>query len=107
MAVDVNKLSEIVIEATGRINNKHIVYEVVDYLYLNNYLALDNYLTEPNPIDKLVNGFANKVATAMKEIGSSHVYFILQEAFGEDLDWTEAEKILKEVIEFTKKGKDE
>lgn len=102
MATDIDKLSEIVIDATARVDNKHIVYEVVDYLYLNNYLALDNYLIEQSPTDRLVNNFANKVAKCMKELSSSHVFFILQQALGEELDWDEAKAILNDVIKFTK-----
>lgn len=47
-----------------------------------------------------ISDFANKIAKAMKEISSSHVYFIIQQAFGE-IDWGEAEKILENVIVLT------
>jgi len=39
----------------------------------------------------------------MKEISSSHVYFILQEAYGKRLDWSDAEKLLEDVIKITTK----
>ena len=42
--------------------------------------------------------FAVKVATVMRELSSSHVYFILQQAYGDDLDWTEASLLLDNVI---------
>lgn len=51
----------------------------------------------------LVNYFANKIAKAMDELKSSHVYFVVQMAFGEDLSWHEVEKILKDVKELTNK----
>ena len=41
--------------------------------------------------------FARKVAKVMDELKSSHVYFILQMAFGEDLAWHEAQEILNKV----------
>ena len=41
---------------------------------------------------------AVKVATVMRELSSSHVYFILQQAYGDDLDWTEASLLLDNVI---------
>lgn len=44
--------------------------------------------------------FASKIAKVMKDISSSHVYFILQQAYGEELDWGEAEQILDRVINF-------
>lgn len=47
--------------------------------------------------------FAAKVAKTMKKIGSSHVYFILQEALGWDLDWTEVEYLLDKVVKEAKK----
>ena len=35
----VNKLAEKIINETNRKDYQHVVYEVVDYLYLNNYLG--------------------------------------------------------------------
>lgn len=52
---------------------------------------------------KLVNHFANRVAKVMADLKSSHVYFVLQQAFGEDLGWHEAEEILNKVKEATDK----
>ena len=51
--------------------------------------------------------FALKVATAMKKISSSHVYFVMQQAYagkewgkqGELMSWENAEKILTDVID--------
>ena len=42
--------------------------------------------------------FAIKIAKAMLKISSSHTYFILQQAFGENLDWSDAELLLKSII---------
>ena len=36
--MNVNKLAEKIINETNRKDYQHVVYEVVDYLYLNNYL---------------------------------------------------------------------
>lgn len=51
--------------------------------------------------------FANKVATAMRDIGSSHVFFILQQAFDDDyqgdINWIDVEKLLSEIIENSSK----
>ena len=52
------------------------------------------------------NDFAKRIAKTMLEISSSHVYFIIQQAYkgkkwgrnGELMSWNEAAKILKEVI---------
>ena len=44
--------------------------------------------------------FANKVARAMDELRSSHVFFILQQAFG-DTEWEEAQDMLNTVIKQT------
>ena len=52
-----------------------------------------------------VEHFAYKVASAMNEIRSSHVFFILQQAFdddyGGDLQWDDAQSILDEIISET------
>ena len=37
--MNVNKLAEKIINETNRKDYQHVVYEVVDYLYLNNYLG--------------------------------------------------------------------
>ena len=42
--------------------------------------------------------FAGKIAKVMKDLSSSHVYFIVQQAYGE-IDWNEVEEILKKVQE--------
>ena len=47
----------------------------------------------------VVSDFANRIATTMKDIGSSHVYFVIQQAYPErELSWTEAVEIFDEVI---------
>lgn len=51
------------------------------------------------------SSFGKKIARAMYRIKSSHVYFIIQQAYGplpygaEDMSWNEAEAILKRVLE--------
>jgi 3'-phosphoadenosine 5'-phosphosulfate sulfotransferase len=42
--------------------------------------------------------FGKKIAKVMMELKSSHCYFILQMAFGEELSWSDAEKLMEEVI---------
>ena len=42
--------------------------------------------------------FALRMATAMEDIKSSHVYFIAQKAMGEDLSWDEVEIRLKQIM---------
>ena len=42
--------------------------------------------------------FGKKIAKQMMKLKSSHCYFILQMALGEELDWSEAEEIMKKVI---------
>lgn len=41
--------------------------------------------------------FGTKIAKAMKDISSSHVYFIVQQAYG-DLDWKEVVEIFDNVL---------
>jgi hypothetical protein len=51
--------------------------------------------------------FGKRLAKAMLKIGSSHVYFIIQQAYkgkqwgrdGEEMSWEDAERIFKEVID--------
>lgn len=51
--------------------------------------------------DKTINvtakSFGVKIAKAMTAIKSSHVYFIVQQAYGE-IDWSEVEKIFEAVL---------
>lgn len=42
--------------------------------------------------------FSYKLAKVIKEISSSHVYFVMQQAFGEDLEWAEVESMCKNII---------
>lgn len=61
----------------------------------------------PDKITPDVAEFAGKVARVMKDLSSSHVFFILQQAFGEELDWVGAEDLLCNIIsKTTKKGGD-
>jgi hypothetical protein len=43
--------------------------------------------------------FAIKIAKVMKDLKSSHCYFILQMAYGEELSWEEAEELFDKVID--------
>jgi len=43
-------------------------------------------------------GFGKKIAKVMMNLKSSHCYFILQMAYGEELDWDSAEDIMKKII---------
>jgi len=47
-----------------------------------------------------VYDFAEKIAKTMKEIGSSHVYFIFQQAFDKQglMDWGKVVKTLDNII---------
>ena len=49
-----------------------------------------------NPISR--EEFAVKIAKVLFKYGSSHALFLLQQAFGETLDWPEAEALLKNII---------
>jgi len=42
--------------------------------------------------------FGRKIAKVMMNLKSSHCYFILQMAYGEELDWADAEELMKKVI---------
>ena len=48
-----------------------------------------------------VKDFALRIAKTMNELKSSHVYFILQQAYPEyeDWTWTDFEKLLNEILE--------
>lgn len=50
--------------------------------------------------EKMIYEFANKIAIAMKELSSSHVYFIIQIAYNDfgGMAWETAEDILDDVI---------
>lgn len=43
--------------------------------------------------------FAYKVARTMNELKSSHVFFILQQAFGGDMEWADVQEALTVVLE--------
>lgn len=47
------------------------------------------------PANDLFFDFAVKVSKTMLDLSSSHVYFILQQAFGDELDWDEASEMLE------------
>ncbi len=53
-----------------------------------------------NPQDKHnhIHNFALRLATAMNDLKSSHAYFIVQKAFGEDLAWHDVEEIFKGIM---------
>jgi len=57
------------------------------------------------PTVNAVYDFADKIAKTMKEIGSSHVYFIFQQAFDKKglMSWHEVMKTLDDIINLCKK----
>ena len=58
-------------------------------------------IAEKAGIQKLVKviDFAYGVARVMDDLRSSHVFFILQQAFGEDMEWDDVQEILTVIIE--------
>jgi len=55
--------------------------------------------------DVTAASFGKKIARAMLRLKSSHVYFIIQQAYGpppygaQDMSWEEAEEILRKVLQ--------
>jgi hypothetical protein len=47
---------------------------------------------------KISSKFGKKIAKVMINLKSSHCYFILQMAYGEELFWEDAEELMKKVI---------
>jgi hypothetical protein len=45
-----------------------------------------------------VYDFAYKIAKVLKEISSSHVFFIMQQAFGEEMEWDSVVELLNTII---------
>lgn len=43
--------------------------------------------------------FAKKIAKVMDDLKSSHVYFIIQEAYG-DISWEEAQELLNHILKY-------
>lgn len=50
------------------------------------------------PIDN-AQQFGKKIAKVMDDLKSSHVYFIIQMAYGEDMSWEEAQATLDKVMQ--------
>lgn len=46
--------------------------------------------------------FAGKIARAMDDLRSSHVFFIIQQAYGNDMEWEDAQLIFDTVKDHTK-----
>jgi hypothetical protein len=42
--------------------------------------------------------FAVKIAKVMDDLKSSHVYFVMQQAFGEEKAWEDCQEILDEIL---------
>jgi hypothetical protein len=42
--------------------------------------------------------FAVEISKVMRGLASSHCYFILQQAFGETMDWSDCEKLFDKMI---------
>ncbi len=49
--------------------------------------------------DELCRAFATKLAKAMLNLSSSHVYFIVQQAYGANTDWGEVAELLRRIID--------
>ncbi len=45
-----------------------------------------------------VYDFALKIAQAMKDVRSSHVFFLAQQAFGDEMEWQDVEDLLNSII---------
>ena len=45
-----------------------------------------------------VYDFALKIARTMKDIRSSHVFFLAQQAFGDEMEWKDVETMLDNII---------
>lgn len=45
-----------------------------------------------------VYDFAEKIAKTMRDVGSSHVFFLAQQAFGEEMEWRDVETMLDNII---------
>lgn len=45
--------------------------------------------------------FANKLAQTMLDLKSSHVFFLMQQAFGDETEWSDVEDILNNIITLT------
>lgn len=51
------------------------------------------------PIEKINNKiFAKEVARVVMDLKSSHCYFIMQMAFGEEISWSDVEKICNKIM---------
>ncbi len=53
---------------------------------------------EPVVMPDPVYDFALKIARTMKDIRSSHVFFLAQQAFGEEMEWKDVEDLLNSII---------
>jgi len=72
------------------------------YPELRKAIQLGIEALEQRKIVKGVAQFAYKVAETMDTLRSSHVFFILQQAFGEETEWSDAEEILHNIITWGK-----
>ncbi len=58
-------------------------------------------MTEEAEIDARIDSFTLNVARAMSDLKSSHIYFILQQAYpdvADDWEWSDFQKLLDKVI---------
>lgn len=51
--------------------------------------------------------FARFISREMDELRSSHVFFIIQQAFDDDMEWGDVQTMLDKVIEQTEKDWEE
>jgi hypothetical protein len=53
---------------------------------------------QPMVMPDAVYDFAKKIAKTMKDSSSSHVFFLMQQAFGEEMEWEDVENLLDNII---------
>ena len=60
------------------------------------------YLTKKRPEEiEGVYDFANKLAKTILDLKSSHVFFLMQQAFGDETEWSDVEDMLNNIITLT------
>ena len=87
---DIKQAHEVVQLRDGEIDN------LKDKLHRRNK-TIDNLRREIGELKKQVE-FGRKIAKVMMDLKSSHCYFIIQQAYGKELTWEEAEVLMEQVI---------
>ena len=61
---------------------------------------MNTYPPKEIPKEKInVKVFAREIARVIMDLKSSHCYFIVQMAFGENKSWNDVEEICKRILE--------